>query len=90
VRLKDEIVKARRAGQDHKALLALVHGHQAPGMAPRDSYDVLEEIWQELGLADTEKGGPLRDELEFVRERVWFQGSASRRTESQRGGRGVA
>jgi hypothetical protein len=75
--LKDEFLKALRAGQDYKALLALVHRHQAQGMAPRDSYNVLEEIWQELGFADTEEGGPLRDELEFVLERVWFQGSGA-------------
>jgi hypothetical protein len=73
--LKDEFLKALRAGQDHKALLALVHRHQAQGMAPRDSYNVLEGIWQELGFADTEEGGPLRNDLEFVMERVWFQGS---------------
>jgi hypothetical protein len=47
-------------------------------MAPRDSYNALEQIWQELGFADTEEGGPLRDELEFVMERVWFQGSGAR------------
>jgi hypothetical protein len=76
--LKDEFLKALRAGQDHQALLALVHRHQAQGMAPRDSYNVLEEIWQELGFADTEEGGSLRDELEFVMERVWFQGAGAR------------
>ncbi len=76
--LKDEFLKALRAGQDHKALLGLIHRHQAQGMVPRDSYNVLEEIWQELGFANTEEGGPLRDELEFVMERVWFQGSGAR------------
>ena len=76
--LKDEFLKALRAGQGHNALLALVHHYQAQGMAPRASYNVLQEIWQELGFADTEEGGPLRDELEFVMERVWFQGSGAR------------
>jgi hypothetical protein len=64
--LKDEFLKALRAGQDHKALLALVHRHQAQGIAPCDSYNVLESIWQEPGVADAEEGSPLRDELEFV------------------------
>lgn len=76
--LKQEFLKALRSGEDHRSLLELVHRHQAQGMTPRESYNVLEEIWLELGFAETEEGGPLRDELEYVMERVWFQGSSAR------------
>ncbi len=72
--LKQEILTALSSGSDHAALLELVRRKEAQGLTPRESYNVLEGIWRDFGFADTEEGGPLRGELEFVMERVWFQG----------------
>lgn len=75
--LKIAILAALRSGEDDRSLQELVHLYQAQGMTPRDSYNVLQEIWQEFGFHETEESGPLRDALEYLMERVWFQGSGA-------------
>jgi hypothetical protein len=75
--LKREFLTALRSGVGHGKLLEVVQRHQAQGMTPQESYDVLEEIWREFGFNEKEGGGPLRDDLEYVMEKVWFQGSGA-------------
>ena len=72
---KQEFLEALRSGQDHPELLAIVGRHQARGLTPEESYVLLHQIWLEFGFNKTDESSPLRDELEFVMERVWFEGS---------------
>jgi hypothetical protein len=74
--LKQELLEALHSGKNHRMLLELVHRHQAQGLTPQESYDVLEQIWRELGFGEDESGGGSRDDLEYVMEKVWFQGPA--------------
>ena len=73
--LKQEFLAALRSGEGHEALLKLVGSHQARGLAPEDTYKVLEGIWLEFGFDNSAEDSPLRNNLEFVMERNWFQGS---------------
>jgi hypothetical protein len=71
--LKQDVLVALHAGEDHDSLLDLVRRHQALGMGHREAYEVLEQIWREFAFDKNEEGGALRDNLEYVMERVWFQ-----------------
>jgi hypothetical protein len=73
--LKQEFLAALQAHEDFHALLALVRRHQAQAIKPRESYDVLHEIWVDFGFDESEEESPLRNDLEYVMEKVWFQGS---------------
>ncbi len=73
--LKEEFLRALDAGEGHDALLVLVRRHQIEGVTPQQTYEILEEIWAECGFDDREKDTSLRDELEYVMENLWYQGS---------------
>ncbi len=73
--LKEEFRAGLDSGQDHRSLLELVHRHQTGGMTARESYFALEALWLEFGFDESEEDSPLRNELEYVMERVWYQGS---------------
>jgi hypothetical protein len=72
---KQEILASLRSGGDHRALLEIVHRHHEQGFADGDTYQRLEEIWREFGFHDTDVDSAVRNELEFVMERVWYFGA---------------
>ena len=74
---KQEILAALKSGQDHHALLDIVRRHHGQGLTPEESYKLLEQIWLESGFSGTDETSPLRDELEYVMEKVWYQGSSA-------------
>lgn len=70
--LKREFKTALEAGEDHRALLDIVRRHKASGLAQRDAYDALQELWQEYGYHDDEQSeSELRNNLEYIMEIVW-------------------
>jgi hypothetical protein len=70
---KQEFLAALHSGQDHRALLDIVRRHHA-SLPARESYDQLEQIWLGFGFHKTDETSSLRDELEYVMERVWYYG----------------
>lgn len=76
--LKEEFLAALRCGQGYEPLLELVQRHIDQGMAAEEAYDILEGIWMDFGYDNSVETSPLRDDLEFVMEKVWFQGTGSR------------
>ena len=73
--LKQDFLAALRSGTRPEGLLELVRRYQTQGTSPEDSYKALEEIWLEHGFDKSHEESPLRDDLEFVMEKVWYQGS---------------
>jgi hypothetical protein len=76
--LKQEFLRALNSGESHDALLDLVRRHQALGLTARQSYDVLHQIWLDFGFDDSDKEGALRNNLEYVLEKVWYQGGLTK------------
>jgi hypothetical protein len=70
--LREEFLTALRSGQGHGPLLDLVRRYRAQGMTVEEAYDILEGIWLDFGYDDSLEESPLRDDLEFVMERVWY------------------
>jgi hypothetical protein len=73
MRLKQEFLTALRAGMDYDELLELVHQHQAQGVAPQVSYEVLQQIWQELGFDKEGDNQEMQNNLEAVMEKIWYE-----------------
>jgi hypothetical protein len=71
---KQDFLEALTTGADHQALLDVVCRHQEKGLTPQEAYQTLEQVWLEFGFDETEAGGAMRDELEFVMEKAWYQG----------------
>jgi hypothetical protein len=80
--LKQDFLAALNSHMDHQALLGLVQRHQAQGMTPDDAYDILQQIWLDFGFAGSDEESPLRNDLEYVMEKVWYQGGFSRPRQS--------
>jgi hypothetical protein len=72
---KQEILAALNGGKDHLALLEIIRRHQVSGQTAEESYDLLQQIWLEFGFHQSEDDSPFRNDLEYVMERVWYQGS---------------
>jgi hypothetical protein len=72
---KQEFLTALRSGTDHRALLEIVRRHHGGDEAEKGAYEVLEQIWRDLGFDESAEPSPLRDELEYVMERVWYFGA---------------
>jgi hypothetical protein len=70
---KQEFLEALNARKKHDSLLQLVSLRQSQFANAKQIYDVLQEIWLELGFDEKIDPSPLRDELEFVMERVWYE-----------------
>ena len=70
--LKQAVLAALSSGESHDALLDLIHSHQSQGLAAEEAYDTLEQIWLEFGFDQKDDGGTLRENLEWVMEKVWF------------------
>ena len=71
-----EFVTAWKAGVDHNALLEMVHRHQADGLSPQEAYRTLHELWLESGFNDAAESNPLQDNLEYVLDKIWYEGPA--------------
>lgn len=72
--LKQEFLAAWQSAASHDALLELVSRHEAAGVTPDDAYRTLEEIWTDRGYRDVEDDSELRNNLEYVMEKVWYYG----------------
>lgn len=72
--IKQEFLDTLTAGRGHRAVLELVASRK---ISPQEAYDALQEIWVEMNYDDNEGEDALRNELEFVMERLWFQRPAN-------------
>jgi hypothetical protein len=70
---KSEFLSALQSGMGHDALLELVRRHKDQGLGSDEAYYALEEIWLQCDYDSSDKESPIRDELEYVMEKVWFQ-----------------
>jgi hypothetical protein len=71
--LKQEFLTALQRGDDSDHLLDLVHRHQQGGTPPQMVYDILEGIWLDLGFNNSDEPSALKDNLEYVLEKVWYE-----------------
>lgn len=74
---KQEFLTALQSGKDHRALLEIVRRHFADEARGEEAYEALEELWRSLGYDESDQTSPLRDELEYVMERVWYFGASA-------------
>jgi hypothetical protein len=77
--LNHEFLTALRDGVDHDSLLELVHRHQAQGLNPPEAYGILHQAWLEFGFNSSEEESDVRDNLEYVMEKIWYECPAPRR-----------
>jgi hypothetical protein len=73
--LKRDFLAALNCTATDQSLLQLVQRHQAQGLTPEESYDVLQQIWLEFGFDKSDDNNATRESLEYVMEKVWFQGA---------------
>ncbi|HEV3255303.1 MAG TPA: hypothetical protein VG013_00355 [Gemmataceae bacterium] len=71
--LKHGFLAALRGGQNHDALLELVHRHQAQGLTPQEAYQIMQQLWLDFGFDKAEEGSGLQDDLEYVMEKIWYE-----------------
>jgi hypothetical protein len=72
---KQEFLTALQSGKDHRALLEIVRRHHGGEVKANEAYEALEQLWRDLGFEESDQPSPLRDELEYVMERVWYFGA---------------
>jgi hypothetical protein len=72
---KQEFLTALQAGNDHRALMEIVRRHFEDATEERAAYEALEQLWRDLGFQESDEESPLRNELEYVMERVWYFGA---------------
>lgn len=72
---KQEILAALHSGKDHHVLLEIVRRHHAQGQTDKETYELLEQIWRDFGFHEAEDESALRNELEYVMEKVWYFGA---------------
>jgi hypothetical protein len=77
--LRHDFLVALQAGEDHYRLLELVHRHQEAGITPTTAYETLERIWLDFGFDDSHEQSELRDNLEYVLEKIWYECPAKER-----------
>ncbi len=73
---KQEFFSALQSGKSYEELLELVRCREQQGLNPREAYELLQEIWLELGFDWKEEGG-MQDTLEAVMEKAWYGCPAS-------------
>jgi hypothetical protein len=71
---KQKFLTALQLGKDDRTLMEIVRQHFAGDEAGSDAYEALEQLWRDLGFQDSDESSQLRDELEYVMERVWYFG----------------
>jgi hypothetical protein len=64
---------ALEAGAAFSALQDIVQRHHAMGMTLQQVYDDLHSIWLQHGFDDDPNDSPIRNELEQVMEKVWYE-----------------
>jgi hypothetical protein len=62
--LRGEFETAWRGGNDFDSLLELVRRYEQNGLAPREAYWILQNLWLENGFNDSDGDNPLQDKLE--------------------------
>jgi hypothetical protein len=73
---KQEFLTALQSGQDDRTLMEIVSRHFGKDDdAGKAAYEALEELWRDLGFQESDESSPLRNELEYVMERVWYYGA---------------
>jgi hypothetical protein len=72
---KQEFLTALQSGKDDRTLMGIVSRHFGKDEAENAAYEALEELWRELGFEESDETSPLRNELEYVMERVWYYGA---------------
>jgi hypothetical protein len=55
---------ALRRGDDHDALMQVVHSYLDAGTPAKEAYQLLHSIWRELGFNNAEEGNDLQENLE--------------------------
>ncbi len=72
--LKHELLTALHNGATAAALWEILRAHRSELVEPKSAYEILEQIWVELGFDDSDLESRLRDELEFALDRTWHFG----------------
>jgi hypothetical protein len=49
---------------------------QADGVSVDECYQALQQIWLDFGFDDADDENPVRNDLETVMEKLWFQAKA--------------
>ncbi len=70
---KRRFLTALQAHNSDDDLLKLVRDFQQDLGQSREIYNILEEIWRELGFDERCNGGETQDCLEYLMEKVWFE-----------------
>jgi hypothetical protein len=74
---KSEIIDALKHGADPARVLEILRAHSAELSGPKAAYQLLEEIWRELGPDVSDEESELRNELDFAMERTWYTSVAT-------------
>jgi len=72
---KQEFLAALHSGKDPEVLLEIVRRYHGGDETGKQAYEGLEELWRDLGFEESDQDSPLRDELEYVMEQVWYFGA---------------
>jgi hypothetical protein len=72
---KQEFLTALQSRKEYQDLIEIVRRYYGGKDTGREAYDALEQIWRDLGFQESVQDSPLRDELEYVMERVWYFGA---------------
>ncbi len=72
---KQEFLTALHSGEADRTLMEIVRRHFRGHESGREAYEALEELWRDLGFEESDEASALRNELEFVMERVWYYGA---------------
>lgn len=70
--LKQELLMALQNGASHVTLLDILGAHRSELVEPQAAYEILEQIWLQLGFDDSDLESPLRNELELALEKTWY------------------
>ena len=70
---KKRLLTALEACYCDKELLQLVREIQQVAGQKRAVYEILHEVWSELGFDLRSDGGKMQDDLEYLMEAVWFE-----------------
>ena len=76
---KKDFSEALQSGKQHPELLELVRRHQKQGLAAEEAYQIMQQIWRDLGLDKGAAEGDLQNNLEAVMEKIWYECPAAER-----------
>jgi hypothetical protein len=75
MQFKKEFLTALQSGKDHPTLMEIVGRHFGGEVAGEAAYEAVEQVWRDLGFEESDESSALRDQLEYVMERVWYFGA---------------